>query len=494
MALRKFLYVDASGVWVETPGAYEQSDFSAISTANAPVKLDASGLLGSSLLDPSRIDHDLLFNYDSAEHVNWASPGAGTIDPSNYVDNDTTYTSGDFDHGGLQGLNDDDHPSYILVSGARSFTGVVGGVTPTAANHLSTKGYVDAVAEGLSPKQAVRVATIASVLLASDLENGDYIDSVLLATGDRVLVKDQDSAQEENGIYIVQASGSAVRATDFDSLVPIDEINGAYVPVQEGATNAGKFYVQVGNVSTIGVDPIVFVYFNSAINYTAGSGIDATQFSSNIIQVDLYANGGLKFISNEIAVEPNDIAGEGLIDDGSDMLAIDWYSSLSDRKAVMVSTLAGQGGAAIIGIEDTGGYFDGVNVESALQEIGADLAGGVGGVTYTAGTGGVDVGDAVYVSSNDTASVYSDITQNEVVIGLATASVAAGQTFKVAANDTILPSVLGGGATAGTRYFWNGTGWQTTLPSGSGEYVWLGGTAKNGNDVHTEVLFIKKNA
>lgn len=49
-------------------------------------------------------------------------------------------------HDGLTGLNDDDHAQYILVTGTRAFTGVVGGITPTAAAHLTRKDYVDGVA------------------------------------------------------------------------------------------------------------------------------------------------------------------------------------------------------------------------------------------------------------------------------------------------------------------------------------------------------------
>jgi hypothetical protein len=47
------------------------------------------------------------------------------------------------DHGNLDGLGDDDHLQYIKVDGSRAFTGVIAGITPTIAAHLSTKGYVD---------------------------------------------------------------------------------------------------------------------------------------------------------------------------------------------------------------------------------------------------------------------------------------------------------------------------------------------------------------
>ncbi|NJO62542.1 MAG: hypothetical protein HC836_31240 [Richelia sp. RM2_1_2] len=60
------------------------------------------------------------------------------------------------DHGGLTGLTDDDHTQYSLTSGIRAFSGVVGGVDPTLAAHLSTKNYVDAYS---IPKTTATVQT-----------------------------------------------------------------------------------------------------------------------------------------------------------------------------------------------------------------------------------------------------------------------------------------------------------------------------------------------
>jgi len=60
---------------------------------------------------------------------------------------DTTLTTHTHDHGTLTGLGDDDHTQYILANGTRAFSGTVGGVTPTAASHLTRKDYVDATDE-----------------------------------------------------------------------------------------------------------------------------------------------------------------------------------------------------------------------------------------------------------------------------------------------------------------------------------------------------------
>jgi hypothetical protein len=157
---------------------------------------------------------------------------------------------------------------------------------PVNANDLVRKSYVDANLEGLKPKAAVRLATTANITLSGN----QTIDGVATATGDRILVKDQTLAQN-NGIYIA-AVGSWTRATDMDSLTPVDEINGAYTFVQLGTENAAKGYVQSAVVTTLGTDPLTFVFFNSTGTVTGGDMITVT--GVNIISVDLASVSGLE--------------------------------------------------------------------------------------------------------------------------------------------------------------------------------------------------------
>ncbi len=161
----------------------------------------------------------------------------------------------------------------------------------------ATVAYVDSVAQGLKPKTAVRAATLVAGTLATSFEDGDIIDGVTLATGDRILIKNQASAPA-NGIYIVQASGAPVRSSDFDSVSPIDEINGAYTFVQEGS-QAGQGWVQTGTVATVGVSDINFVYFNSVAGITGGDGITVT---GSDISID-HDGEGLTFVTNQLALE-----------------------------------------------------------------------------------------------------------------------------------------------------------------------------------------------
>ena len=143
--------------------------------------------------------------------------------------------------------------------------------TPTDDNHAATKAYVDAARSGLDVKQSVRAATTAAVLLASGLEDTDVIDGVTLATGDRVLVKNQGTASE-NGIYVVQASGAAVRATDFDGIGEVS--GGAFTFVEQGTVNADSGWVVTSNGAiTVGTDAIAWVQFSGAGQITAGNGL-----------------------------------------------------------------------------------------------------------------------------------------------------------------------------------------------------------------------------
>jgi hypothetical protein len=168
-------------------------------------------------------------------------------------------------------LNDATSAATANKLAKRDASGNLSVATPSADGHAATKGYVDAARSGLDVKQSVRAATTAAVLLASGLENGDAIDGVTLATGDRVLVKNQGTASE-NGIYVVQASGTAVRATDFDGTGEVS--GGAFTFVEEGTVNADSGWVVTSNGAiTVGTDAIAWVQFSGAGQITAGAGL-----------------------------------------------------------------------------------------------------------------------------------------------------------------------------------------------------------------------------
>lgn len=141
------------------------------------------------------------------------------------------------------------------------------GVTSAIQGQIDAKAsitYVDGLVNGLSWKNAVRAATTTNGTLATAFENGDSIDGVTLATGDRILLKDQ-TASEENGIYVVAASGAPTRSQDMNAAV---EFSGSAVFVREGTANADKAFVETLEVTTVGTDPVSFTQFSST---TAGA-------------------------------------------------------------------------------------------------------------------------------------------------------------------------------------------------------------------------------
>jgi hypothetical protein len=157
----------------------------------------------------------------------------------------------------------------------RDANGNIKVATPTDAAHAATKGYVDAARQGLDVKKSVRVATTVEVNLSTELEAGDTLDtSVTLVAGDRVLVKNQSTASQ-NGIYVVQATGAAVRATDANGTADTGEVSGGtFTFVEEGSVNADSGWVVSSNGAiNVGTDPMTWVQFSGAGQVIAGDGL-----------------------------------------------------------------------------------------------------------------------------------------------------------------------------------------------------------------------------
>ena len=150
---------------------------------------------------------------------------------------------------------------------------------PSAANDAANRQYVDAVARGLAWKDSVVAASTTSGALATAYDNGETLDGVVLATGNRILLKDQATGSE-NGIYIVQASGAPVRAGDLPSG---DDAKGVAVTVEKGTTNGDKVFIQTADTAIVGTDALTFSQLGGGgATYSAdGNGIElsGTTFS-----------------------------------------------------------------------------------------------------------------------------------------------------------------------------------------------------------------------
>jgi hypothetical protein len=138
----------------------------------------------------------------------------------------------------------------------------------------AVENRVLAALAGLQWKNSVRVATTTAGTLATSFENGDTVDGVVLATGNRILIKDQVT-QTENGIYVVVASGAPTRATDADSGA---ELESATVTVQEGTSNANTSWTQTTDSVTVGSSNIIWAQVGS-------SSPNASESTPGIIEI-----------------------------------------------------------------------------------------------------------------------------------------------------------------------------------------------------------------
>ena len=173
--------------------------------------------------------------------------------------------------------------------------------TPTQSSDAATKGYVDATKSGLDVKDSVRVATTANLsatasgtgtgktLTNSGSQSAITIDSIVLSSGDRVLVKDQTTGAN-NGIYTVTTVGSAsinwvlTRATDADNSPAGEVTAGMFTFVEEGTTNADSGWVMTTNDAiTLDTTALAFVQFSGAGQITAGNGLTKTGNTIDVV-------------------------------------------------------------------------------------------------------------------------------------------------------------------------------------------------------------------
>jgi hypothetical protein len=152
--------------------------------------------------------------------------------------------------------------NWDITNGNNDFT-ITGVIDPTNPQDVATKAYVDALAAGFKWKDSARVCDAdANVDLATELENTDALDGVTLATGDRVLLRNQ-TVGAENGVWIVQVTGAAVRALDW----PTGAGAASYALfVEEGVTCGDTAWVVTNDQGTdvVATDTLVFAKFAGA--------------------------------------------------------------------------------------------------------------------------------------------------------------------------------------------------------------------------------------
>jgi hypothetical protein len=168
----------------------------------------------------------------------------------------------------------------------------------TAATDAATWGQVQGLIQGLDWKASVRTIALTQGALATAYANGQTLNGLTLATGDRILLAGQTAAAE-NGIYIVASSGAPTRATDADANGEIGI--GTVVPVEAGTGVANTFYYCTATAATPwvpGTSTSTWAFMFTVTATQAGNGL--TQ-SSNILAVG--AGTGIAVTADAVAVD-----------------------------------------------------------------------------------------------------------------------------------------------------------------------------------------------
>lgn len=320
-----------------------------------------------------------------------------------------------------------------IAMGTNKITGLG---TPTDATDAATKAYVDAVSEGLHIHPAARAAVLTDIAIATALENGDTAGGVTLATGDRILLNGQTNGAE-NGIYVVQASGQALRATDFDTATEVD--SGDFIFVSAG-TYANTGWVQTLKPATIGTDPISFTQFSGAGTFTAGNGLTLTgtvfsidtTITADISTAQTLTNKSISGSANTLTNIPN--------------------NALSNSAITINGTSVSLGGSRTLGTDDVA---EGSTNKYFSNELAQDAVGNaVGtGLSYDDNTGAIS--NTGVLSITGTANqVVADVSTGAVTLSLpqsinstATPTFSGVTVGSVTLADALVGSAL---ATAGT--------------------------------------------
>tara|TARA_B100001939_G_scaffold225026_1_gene193742 strand:+ start:1188 stop:3029 length:1842 start_codon:yes stop_codon:yes gene_type:complete len=268
---------------------------------------------------------------------------------------------------------------------------------PISSNDVASKSYVDSVAQGLQVKDAVVVATDASLTGSYSTSNQTFtltatgtpsIDGVnVTALGTRVLFKDQ-SQGSDNGIYtLTTAAASGVspvftRADDFNTNAEVDA--GAFAFVLSGTTNSGKQFVQTADNPTLDTTSLAFsILADSSINDDSVSNAKLENMDANRIKGAVTSG------------DPNDLSADQVI------TVLNTASSHTLNSARIASVLDSNARTAISVAGSAAGtrrkinFIAGSNVtisavdDSANEEVDVTIS------STAAGGGGVSLGLAV---------------------------------------------------------------------------------------------------
>ena len=292
---------------------------------------------------------------------------------------------------------------------------------PSGATDIANKQYVDYYAAGLSWKAPVTAASMANITTLSGLLT---IDTVTLAAGETVLVKNQTNAAD-NGIYVVSA-GAWTRSIGADVW---EEFIGAIVFVVEGTQTGSAWFCTAQPGGTLGVTANNWSNFSVASTYTAGTGLTlaGTQFSitpvgtagtygaaSSVPVFVTNASGQVTSVTNtSIAIANTAVSGLGTMStQNANAVAI--TGGTINGTTVGASTAAAITGTTITANTQFTGAGTGLTGTASALSIGGNAATATSATTATNLAGGA-AGSLPYQSATATTAMLAAGSNGQVL-------------------------------------------------------------------------------
>lgn len=258
-------------------------------------KLRANGSTTSPLLNPMTTAGDLIYGGSGGSPLRLAVGAAGTVltsDGSN--PSYTLLVNANIASGAAIALNKlaATTANRALVSDGSGFVSA-SSVTAAELGFLSgvtssVQSQINALAFSISWHTAVRAYATTNTVIATDLENGDTFQGLTLVTGDRIALTGQTTGTE-NGIYVVQASGAALRATDAAAFGQLQSAaifvaegtfaDKGFLQITELTSFAGQVWTQITGTGTYVADEVTLTLTGSTFSVKTG-GISNTQVNA----------------------------------------------------------------------------------------------------------------------------------------------------------------------------------------------------------------------
>ncbi len=218
-------------------------------------------------------------------------------------------------------LNDNNN----TINGVNDFTSfpTLPNIFPTLPTQAVNKEYVDTFIQGLLPKQACDLATDPLTNTDITLSGEQTIDGTMTSSS-RVLVKDQVSNPQDNGIYDTGA-GAWTRSADYNTSAEV--VAGTFTFILGGTVNINTTWTQVTVAPTLNTDPLIFTRLagitdpagnNTYVQYNDNGVFGGSQFFTWDNSVENFTvgssiyTGGLIFTNGSVGVVAiGDVGGVG---------------------------------------------------------------------------------------------------------------------------------------------------------------------------------------